>query len=249
MTISTTCQCVKNGYAAGSAPFQTCASQHSHFFVRFPGSLFSFEQTGLFPVHLFCISRTCFRSPERLDCMPLHLLTRSCTSRLFTAGKKKKKSRQSPEILHRRISAAPEDLFRRWAFRSAPALDFRKWQRNLSASRKSNVRKPHLNIRVATSLIRQRGALVTQAPLEPRGCFDLGKLLPLVSARIGSARPRRFAFRPRPPPPPPPHPLAARGRMMPEVPSRRDRALVTPQLDFGFHKASPLFTLTGCAGY
>lgn len=26
-------------------------------------------------------------------------------------------------------------------------------------------------------------------------------------------------------------------------------ALVTPQLDFGFHKASPLFTLTGCAGY
>lgn len=90
MTISTTCQCVKNGYAAGSAPFQTCASQHSHFFVRFPGSLFSFEQTGLFPVHLFCISRTCFRSPERLDCMPLHLLTRSCTSRLFTAGKKKK---------------------------------------------------------------------------------------------------------------------------------------------------------------
>lgn len=26
-------------------------------------------------------------------------------------------------------------------------------------------------------------------------------------------------------------------------------ALVAPQLDFGFHKASPLFTLTGCAGY
>lgn len=26
-------------------------------------------------------------------------------------------------------------------------------------------------------------------------------------------------------------------------------ALVTPQLDFGFHKASPLFALTGCAGY
>lgn len=26
-------------------------------------------------------------------------------------------------------------------------------------------------------------------------------------------------------------------------------ALVTPQLDFGFHKASPLFTLTGWAGY
>ncbi len=31
--------------------------------------------------------------------------------------------------------------------------------------------------------------------------------------------------------------------------SLEDRALVTPQLDFGFHKASPLFTLTGCAGY
>lgn len=31
--------------------------------------------------------------------------------------------------------------------------------------------------------------------------------------------------------------------------SLEDCALVTPQLDFGFHKASPLFTLTGCAGY
>lgn len=31
--------------------------------------------------------------------------------------------------------------------------------------------------------------------------------------------------------------------------SSKDRALVTPQLDFRFHKASPLFTLTGCAGY
>lgn len=31
--------------------------------------------------------------------------------------------------------------------------------------------------------------------------------------------------------------------------SEEDAALVTPQLDFGFHKASPLFTLTGCAGY
>lgn len=103
------------------------------FFVCFPGSLFSFEQTGLFPAHLFCISRTCSRSPERLDCMPLHLLTRSCTSRLFTA-----KTRQSPEIPCRRICAAPEDLFRRWAFRSAPALGFRKWQRNLSARRESN---------------------------------------------------------------------------------------------------------------
>lgn len=31
--------------------------------------------------------------------------------------------------------------------------------------------------------------------------------------------------------------------------SSEDSALVTPQLDFGFHKTSPLFTLTGCAGY
>lgn len=95
------------------------------------------NRTGLFPARLFCISRTCSRSrsrsPERLDCMPLHLLTRSCTPRLFTA-----KARQSPEIPRRRTCAAPEDLFRRWAFRSAPALGFRKWQRNLSARRESN---------------------------------------------------------------------------------------------------------------
>lgn len=31
--------------------------------------------------------------------------------------------------------------------------------------------------------------------------------------------------------------------------SSEDCALGTPQLDFGFHKASPLFTLTKCAGY
>lgn len=156
----------------------------------FPGSLFSFEQAGLFLVHLFCICCTCFRSPERLDCTPLHLLTRSCTSRLFTA-----KTRQSPEILHRRISAAPEDLFRRWAFRSAPALDFRKWQRNPSASRKSNgaATFEHHSRHVS---YQTRGILVTQPPLEPRGSFQLHLqqtvqvLLstPLGSARLGSAR-------------------------------------------------------------
>lgn len=203
------------------------------FFVCFPGSLFSFEQTGLFPAHLFCISRTCSRSPERLDCMPLHLLTRSCTSRLFTA-----KARQSPEIPRRRICAAPEDLFRRWAFRSAPALGFRKWQRNLSARRESNgaAAFEHQSQR-PTSLIRHVAFLSPAA-------FGAAASISAAAAnfavdRLGSAPAPALLHSGR----------VARGRMMPEVSPRRNRALVTPQLDFGFHKASPLFTLTGCAGY
>lgn len=166
----------------------------------------------------------------------------SFNSQLHFSALHSKKTCQSPEILHRRISAAPEDLFRRWAFRSAPALDFRKWQRNLSASRKSNgaATFEHQSRDVS---YQTRGILVTQTPLEPRGCFDLGEFC--RSARIGSVS----AFRIQAVSPPPPSLPGARGRMMPEVPPRRDRALVTPQLDFGFHKASPLFTLTGCAGY
>ncbi len=44
----------------------------------------------------------------------------------------------SPEILYGSIQHPPKDLFCRWAFRSLPALDFGKWQLNLSLRFESN---------------------------------------------------------------------------------------------------------------
>lgn len=137
-----------------------CSSPSYTFFV-FSGFLFSFEDTGLFPVHLFHVFSTWFCSPESLDCMPLHLLSHSCTSRFFIAAC------QSPEILHRRIQQPRKTCF------AGGLLDHRKLQILGSGSGichwvVNQMLQPHLNIRAVTSLIRHV-AFLSLMSTEPYG--------------------------------------------------------------------------------
>lgn len=147
--------------------------------MRFPGSLFPFEQTGLFPAHLFCIHCTCFRSPERLDCMPLHLLTRSCTSQLFTAKTRVSLQRsftgESPQPRKTCFAGGLSDQRRLWIFGSGSGI----CQRVVN-----QMAQPHLNIRVATSLIRH------VAFLSPRRLWSraAASISASFAARLGSSR-------------------------------------------------------------
>lgn len=105
------------------------------FFSLFSVFLFFFKETSLFPVPLSYLLHLVSLPRDIFDCMPSYLFIHSCAAQCFIVTCW---WCLSPEILHRSIQQPPKDLFRRWAFRSLQALDFGKWQLNLSLPFKSN---------------------------------------------------------------------------------------------------------------